>query len=119
MSRAPHYILVGITAAAIAYYAVAFTGRLPDHRWVRGWNDIVLHLGAFALLALVTLPLFRTLVVPVAVLSGFAAALEIAQMGLPHRSASVGDLAANLAGIFLGLLLVRAARMLAADGPSR
>ena len=41
--------LFGAASLAVAlvvfYYAVIFTGQLPDHPLIRGFNDLVLHAG--------------------------------------------------------------------------
>jgi VanZ family protein len=94
----------------IIYYGVFFTGQLPDHRWITGWNDILLHTAAFAVLTVFILPLSHSTAVPVLALAIFAALIEVAQIPMPERSASLSDVAANFVGIALGLGFVGTVR---------
>jgi len=68
------------------------------------------HVVGFALLALVAaLGFGRRLSLPLIglLLLLLGAALEAIQLGLPHRSGSLRDLALDLAGIVIGLALYR------------
>ncbi len=73
------------------------------------WNDKVLHAGAFALLAAIVTcrgPAPRALIALVV----FAAVIEAAQIIIPEREANLGDLAASLAGLALGWLVMTIGR---------
>mgnify|MGYP001164780536 FL=1 len=108
-SRFPkHRLLLAIAAVALAgvtfHFAVISDAPLPDHRYVRGYNDLVLHAGAFTALTLVTIPAF-TRPAPVTIgIAAFAVLLELAQLPIDTRTASWTDLAAGIFGIGLGRL---------------
>jgi VanZ family protein len=93
-----------VVALVVFYYAVIFTGQLPDHPLIRGFNDLVLHAGAFGLLTLIALPATSSPGVMLVGLSVFAALLEAAQLALPERTANLTDLGVSLAGISLAWL---------------
>lgn len=105
-------LAVGLVLAVIVYYGVIFTGQLPDHRLISGWNDTLLHMGSFGLLALLILPLVRRRFVPLLALIIFAAAIEAAQAFEPQRTASLSDFAAGLLGIALSWFFLRAVQTL-------
>jgi hypothetical protein len=98
------------TLAVTVYYAVFFHGPLPDHRWIVGWNDIVLHIGAFTVLTGLTLPQFGNQRALLGGLVLLAAGLEAIQILEPVRTASLSDFAASAGGVGLGWLLVSGLR---------
>ncbi len=60
VERADNLNLLRIGLAVIltcigVYYALISVEALPDHRLVRGFNDLVLHAGLFALMGFVVL----------------------------------------------------------------
>ena len=104
--------------AVIAYFALVYPGSLPDHPLVRGWNDFILHVIAFAALSICAFVVQPVNVKTIALLTSFAVAFEIAQMFIPERESDLWDLAANMMGVagaavFIGI--VRYVRATAAD----
>lgn len=122
MTGAPsHRVLwlaaVAVAASLIVYYGILYTGQLPDHRLIRRWNDVVLHIAAFGFLSVTLLAGLR-LVPATAVMGALAAGVEAVQALLPHRTASLRDLGASVAGILIGWVIVAGARS-AADRRAR
>lgn len=98
-------------AAALAvtlYYGVIFGGSLPDHRLIVGYNDIILHAGAFGLVAFLVCATRRATIMQIAAIVALAGAIELAQVFDGGRTASLGDFLASLTGIAAGWLLGRA-----------
>ena len=105
--------------AVIAYFTLAFPGSLPDHHLVRGWNDFILHAGAFAALSICAFVVQPVNARTIALLTSFAAAFEIAQMFIPERESDLWDLGANMVGVASAAVcigIVRYARATTADG---
>ena len=107
------FLLSGLTAAVVLYYGVIFTGSLPDHRLISGWNDTLLHFGAFGLLSVLVLPLAIRAIAPILVLAAFAGGIEAAQALSTDRTASMSDFAAGIAGIAMGWICVSAVQIFA------
>ncbi|NJB69034.1 VanZ family protein [Desulfobaculum xiamenense] len=87
-----------------------FSGFMPPYRrlFMRVSLDNALHFLAFAMLATVTPPAFRTRAVAVGalfalLLMGFS--LEFWQTFIPNRRCSLADASANMLGLTLGGLL--------------
>lgn len=95
-----HLILAGLAIAAAggaAFFALIPYGGPPDHL------QHPIHMLAFALVSVLfaaAMPRRPWLGLLIAILLG--AGIEGAQMFVPGRSAGLGDLAANLAGVLLG-----------------
>ena len=98
-----------IFGALTLWYGVFSSASLPDHRWLHGQNDLLLHALAFGAL-MVPLVLLFDLISAVLIASSAAVAIEVIQMWLPRREPALSDLAAGLVGIGLvvaGTLLTR------------
>ena len=104
--------IVGLCAAAIL--VIGTLSLLPQTAPPGGGVDLVLHALAYAGLAVLACRAAGR-GWPYAALAVFAysAALEALQTLVPGRSGSLGDLAANAAGVICGLLLFSAGRALA------
>lgn len=102
------------TAALAVYFAVLTESPLPYHWRVDGYNDLLLHAGAFGALTLLVAPIVQRRATALAGIALFAAVLEMAQLALPRRTASLTDLAAGLAGIALACLVLAAGKALRA-----
>lgn len=107
------------TVAIVFYYGVVFTGQLPYHWRVDGYNDLILHWGAFGLLTLFAVPAIARPRMTVFALVGFAVVIEVAQMAMPGRTASLVDLAASVAGVVLALPALLVISRLSARRASR
>lgn len=89
---------------SIMYLALFSQESLPDHPLIRGYNDLVMHVVAFAVLSLVlSLVLRPGFVLLLSV--GLAIAVELAQLFVPGRSTTFADLVASLAGVALGVII--------------
>ena len=95
------------TFLVTGYYGVLYRGQLPYHWRVDGYNDTLLHIGSFGLLAMFAAAL-RTGWSGFAALVVFAGLIEVAQIWVSGRTASAGDFAAGVIGVLLGFLAVRA-----------
>lgn len=111
-------VRVGLAAAlmfvvgTITYYATIEDTPLPYHPAIDGWNDTILHAGAFTVLTLVALLIWpRTLKLTAALLL-FGILMEFVQLVLPTREADIMDIAANASGIILGQAMFAAMRWL-------
>ena len=105
-----NWIRLGLFAAAFVatvYFAVISDAPLPDHRWIVGYNDLILHAGAFGALSFLILLKNRFQWISVGLLCGMAVAIEVAQIWEPNRNASLGDFASSFAGILIGWLLAK------------
>ena len=92
-----------------AWIALVYIGPMPSVRQFGVWNDKVLHIVTFALLALILSvpgPAPRAL----SVLAICGVLLELAQLAFPLRQASFADLIASLAGVVTGGLIGGVAR---------
>ena len=86
-----------LCVGAILYFGLISDAALPDHRLIRGNNDLVFHALAFAAL---TVPCW-VLLGPIrgtAVVWGMILAVEAAQLPIAGREASIEDIASGLAG---------------------
>lgn len=98
-----------VLALTIFYMAILSSESLPDHRLIRGYNDLVMHFLAFG--ALVAVCLLGLAPRVACIWSGvFAIVIEAAQLFVPSRSASIPDLLAGWAGILLVALVFLFAR---------
>lgn len=98
--------------SAMFYFAAIDNSPLPYHPKIDGWNDLVLHVGAFAVLTAVALliwPLSWTMVL-ILLLAGCL--MELVQLFVPSREVDLLDVIANASGIFLGCALIISARWL-------
>jgi VanZ family protein len=96
---------LAVAVAAITF--LAFTDRAFPV--IEDIPDKVNHLAAFAVLAMLAdyaFPTARFGAAKVLALAGYGAAIEVVQSFLPHRQASLLDLAADAAGIGLYALCV-------------
>jgi VanZ family protein len=101
--------LLGAVGGLTFWFGVMSTEPLPDHRWLHGQNDLLLHALAFGAL-MIPLVLLVELISAVLIASGAAVVIEVIQMWLPRREPALSDLAAGMAGIGLvvtGTLLTR------------
>ena len=72
------------------------------------WQDKVEHVGVFLVLALVAMQVLRVRIGTVVIgLAAYGAAMELAQSFAPARFASFGDLAADLVGLALAVLVAQ------------
>jgi hypothetical protein len=102
-----------LLVAGMAWVALVYTGPVPTFTQLSEWNDKVLHVCGFALpAALLVLPGSAPRALLVLVLG--AAGLELVQMALPMRQASLADLIASMAGIAAGWLIIAACRAVVA-----
>jgi hypothetical protein len=94
----------------MAWVSLVYTGPVPTIAELGEWNDKALHVGAFALLAVLVVlpgPAPRALLLLVVC----AAVLELVQLAFPLRQASLGDFAASLAGAGAGWLVGTVSRI--------
>jgi VanZ family protein len=101
-------LLVGV----IFYFAVIDNSPLPYHPIIDGWNDVILHIGAFGLLAIVACLIWSPSWTLAVLLFCVGCAMELFQVFVPSREVDIMDLAANSVGIVLGGLAVLLARQL-------
>lgn len=101
MLRGLHRASIFLIGCIIFYYGIIFTGHLPDHPLISGYNDLLLHIAAFSLLTFIALPVTQRRNVVIAALFVFAAAVELVQLALPDRTASLQDLLASFTGVVL------------------
>ena len=98
----------------VTYFGVISDAPLPDHRLIVGFNDVVLHLGAFGVLSLIGLLLWSPMGRVIGVLVIAAAAIEFIQLFKPSRHGEFSDFAASCAGIAAGVVLFLALRFVIA-----
>ena len=98
----------------VTYFGVISDAPLPDHRLFVGFNDVVLHLGAFGVLSLIGLLLWSSMGRVIGVLVIAAAAIEFIQLFQPSRHGEFSDFAASCAGIAAGVVLFLALRFVIA-----
>jgi hypothetical protein len=101
-----HQLSIFAIGCIVIYFGVLFTGQLPDHPLISGYNDILLHASAFGLLTLIALPATACPIHAIAILFIFAAAIELVQLTLPDRTATLSDLLASSAGIAISWILL-------------
>ena len=97
-----------LAAAALCYVAIAVLSSVPGVRpHVPGLSDKLEHVFAFFVLGTVTVLAARGFSWRqfVAIFVVYAAVLEVAQMFIPGREASLLDWAASLAGALLGVTI--------------
>lgn len=103
--------MAALIASVVVYYGVFFQGALPDHRWIVGYNDLILHAAAFLALSIPLLLLWPARgVIPG--LFGLACMLEVIQIWLPGRNPGWDDVAAGMAGVLIGASFVGASRQI-------
>lgn len=92
-----HFLAVIACIAIIGYFALYTDAALPDHRWIHGSNDLVFHALAFGAL---TVPSLALLGIPQGSFWVVAIVLlvELAQVFVPTREASLEDISSGLAG---------------------
>ena len=106
MLRGLHRAGIFLIGCIISYYGILFTGQLPDHPLISGYNDLLLHIAAFGLLTFFALPATQHRNIVIAALFVFAAVVELVQFALPDRTVSLQDLLASFTGIVLAWTLV-------------
>jgi VanZ family protein len=99
------WVVLAVTGAVIIFYGVISASPLPDHRLIVGWNDVLLHVGAFFALTLVGALMFAPArrVGVMAFAAGFL--MEIIQIASPHHQPSLRDLVADGMGVVLALVV--------------
>jgi VanZ family protein len=100
--RLPLICGLAVITAVIFYYAVIDDAPLPYHPLVDGWNDIILHIGAFTVLSIVSLMIWRPTMTVFLALLCVGAAIELMQMFVPGREVGLSDMAANAFGLAVG-----------------
>ena len=96
-----------VATAVVAYLSLAPGGTIPQSNQI----DKILHVTGYAGLVWLggmACPSWRLRCVLLAGLLGYGGALELVQDGLPQHQASPLDMAANVAGLGVGVLLVAA-----------
>ncbi len=98
--------------SAMFYFAAVDNSPLPYHPMIDGWNDLLLHVGAFAVLTVIALLVwpFSWTMVLILVLAGCL--MELVQFFVPSREVDILDVMANGSGILSGCVLVMSARWL-------
>ena len=99
-----------LTIGLIFYFAVIDNSPLPYHPMIDGWNDVILHIGAFGLLTVVSLLIWPPTWNLAVFLFCVGCAMELFQVLVPSREVDIMDIAANSVGILLGgaaFLLIR------------
>ena len=103
-----------VVVGFVTYFGVISDAPLPDHRLIVGFNDVVLHVGAFGVLSLICFLLWSSMgrVIGVQVIA--AAAIELLQLFSLTRHGEISDFAASCAGIAAGVVLFLALRFVIA-----
>lgn len=96
---------LGVLVLVVTYYGVISPNPLPDHRLIVGWNDVLLHIGAFSALTLVGALLFTPALQVGVVAFAAGLALETIQTASPHHEPSLRDLVADGVGVVLALVV--------------
>jgi len=86
----------------IFYFAVINNSPLPHHPLIDGWNDVILHVGAFGLLTIIALLIWAPSWALAVLLFCVGCALELFQIFVPTREVDLMDIAANSVGIAFG-----------------
>ncbi len=106
-----YLVATSMLATFIAtYFAIVSPNPLPDHPWLYGENDLTLHVVAFFAVAVPSFCAFRRAWAVVVTIAGLAVILEIMQLFIPGRTASLNDIVAGLVGLLLAYGCVLAAR---------
>jgi hypothetical protein len=92
--------------AGVSYYGLVSDRPLPDHRLIVGFNDIVLHVLAFAGVGTLAFVLFQPMVRVAAGLLGLGIALEALQVFSAAHEMALSDIVANGIGIGTAAVLV-------------
>lgn len=95
-----------VTAGIVVYFALVFTGPLPDHPLIYGYNDLVMHVAAFIALSTIVLLAGYAWRWSIAGLVLLAGLIEIVQIFLPDRTADWLDFAGSVTGIALTAVLL-------------
>ena len=103
-----------IAVGFVTYFGVISDAPLPDHRLFVGFNDVVLHVGAFGLLSLICFLLWSSMGRVIGVLVIAAAAIELFQLFSLTRHGEFSDFVASCAGIAAGAVLFLALRFVIA-----
>ena len=101
-----------VVLSTILYFALFRSAPLPYHPAVDGLNDVLLHVGAFGILTVVTLMIWHISPRLAGTLILFGILIELAQLVSPTRQADGGDIVANVVGIVLGHAMFIAMRWL-------
>ncbi len=107
-------VALAVLLAVMVYFDVIFAGQLPDHPLIYGWNDLILHTGAFGLLAVLVFWRAGFGLRIWAFLLCTASLFELAQIFIPEREVSLADLFANFAGVGLAAVFLVSANWLIA-----
>jgi VanZ family protein len=91
-----------LVLGTIFYFAVINNSPLPYHPLVDGWNDTILHVGAFGLLTFIALLIWPPSRMLVVALFCAGCAVELFQIFVPTREVDLTDIAANTFGIIFG-----------------
>ncbi len=107
-------LIIGLVVllAVMFYFAALENSPLPYHPAVDGWNDLILHVGAFGLLTVIAcliMPLSWSLIV---ILFTIGCVMEFIQYFVPTREVDAWDVAANAFGVLLGVSAVLSVRWL-------
>ncbi len=102
-------------ACAIVFFAMVHNEPFPYHPAIDGWNDILLHMGAFGALTFFALMIWRRSLRLTVALVAFGVLIELIQIAFPARQADVMDVAANGLGIAFGYAMFAAMRWLSCD----
>lgn len=97
-------VAVGGLVMVIGYFGLVSAAPLPDHRWIVGWNDLLLHCGAFFVLTLAGAVLFAPVWRVGVVVFIVSLLLELMQIFSPHHQMALRDMIANGAGVALALV---------------
>ena len=85
---------------------------LPEARPLAGFQDLVLHVCAYATICLLAGLAFGRLVFAGLISFAISAGLEYLQLLFPPREVHISDLLANLLGVLCGLFVLVCARMI-------
>ena len=103
-----------VVAGFVTYFGVISDAPLPDHRLIVGFNDVVLHVGAFGVLSLICFLLWSSVGRVIGVLVIAAAAIELFQLFSSSRHGEFSDFAAGCAGIAAAAVLFLLLRLVIA-----
>ena len=95
---------IAVCLAAIIFFALISRAALPDHPWIRGSNDLVLHALAFGVLTFPTCVLLGVRRSSI-VIWGLIILVEAAQILIPGRQASIEDILSGGGGWLLAIAI--------------